>query len=304
MRNHKPRVTIGLPVFNGENYVAEAIDSLLAQTYSDFELIISDNASADRTEEICRAYASKDRRILYLRNETNMGAARNFNQTVELAGGEYFKWAAHDDLCAPELIERCVDVLDRDPSIVLCYALSGAIDKHGDRVPDFDAKPTLGSPKPHERFFECVCVPHPQDAVFGVVRADMLRKTRLIGRFMSSDRVLLGELVLLGPFYEIPEYLFFKRQHLEQHWRVHRTRRSRQAWWDSAKTGKLVFRSWRLLREHLLSIGRAPLSWQERTWCYAYMGWWIRLNWRYLSRDLMPWRSELMSLEPAKVDSG
>ena len=112
MLNNKPRVSIGMPVFNGENYLAEALDSLLTQTFSDFELIISDNASTDKTEEICRAYAVRDQRIRYFRNQENLGASRNYNRVFELSSGEYFKWAAHDDLCAPEFLGRCVDVLD------------------------------------------------------------------------------------------------------------------------------------------------------------------------------------------------
>ncbi len=292
MINEKPHVSIGVPVFNGENYLAEALDSLLAQTFSDFEIIISDNASTDKTEEICRAYAARDRRIRYFRNEENLGASPNYNRTFELSSGEYFKWAAHDDLCAPEFLERCVEVLDQDTSVILCYSRIQAIDEHGAVLQSFDAKPKLGSPEPRERFYECVCVPHAQVAVFGLARASVLKKTRLIGNFSSSDRVLLGELALLGRFYEVPEFLLFKRHHPQQHWRVYPTRHLRQAWYDPARAGKITFPHWRLLREHLISIGRASLSWQDRTWCYIYMVWWMRLHWRYLAENLVlkePW---------------
>src|SRR5207244_10480282 len=107
-----PRVSIGVPVYNGERYIAETLDSLLAQTFEDFELIISDNASHDRTEGICRAYAAKDSRIRYVRNSTNLGAARNYRLAVELSSGEYFRWANCDDLFAPTSLSRCVEVLD------------------------------------------------------------------------------------------------------------------------------------------------------------------------------------------------
>jgi len=119
IKNHKPRVSIGLPVYNGENYLEEAIDSILAQTYKDFELIISDNASTDRTPDICQAYANKDPRIRYYRNEKNIGAAVNFNRVFELSSSEYFKWAAHDDIIAPDYISECIEILDNDDSIVL-----------------------------------------------------------------------------------------------------------------------------------------------------------------------------------------
>ncbi len=123
-----PRVSVGLPVYNGENFIKDALDSILAQTFEDFELIISDNASTDGTQQICRQYTSKDQRIRYIRNDGNIGASKNFNQVFELSSGEYFKWIAHDDLCAPEFLERCVEVLDQDPSIVLCFARPKAID--------------------------------------------------------------------------------------------------------------------------------------------------------------------------------
>src|SRR5262245_35151443 len=120
-----PRVSVGLPVYNGERFVADAIDSILSQDFEDLELIISDNASEDATEEIARAYVEKDARARYVRNEVNVGAARNYNNLVDMARGEYFKWAAHDDQCAPGFVGRCVDVLDRDESVVLVFPRAG-----------------------------------------------------------------------------------------------------------------------------------------------------------------------------------
>src|SRR3546814_12920885 len=92
------RVTIGLPVYNGANYLAAAIESILAQTVADFDLIISDNASTDATEQICRAYAGADRRIRYVRQPQTLGAAANFNLLARMSEKPYFKWAAPDDL--------------------------------------------------------------------------------------------------------------------------------------------------------------------------------------------------------------
>jgi glycosyltransferase involved in cell wall biosynthesis len=126
-----PRVSIGLPVFNGERYLARALDSLVAQDFEDFELIISDNASTDGTSEICQEYAGRDRRINVHRNERNIGAVGNFNRTLQLSSGDYFKWAAHDDWCAPEFLSRCVEVLDEDPSMILCFTAMGVADAEG-----------------------------------------------------------------------------------------------------------------------------------------------------------------------------
>src|SRR6266850_1186232 len=133
-----PRVSIGLPVYNGERYVEETLDSLLAQTYEDFELIICDNDSGDRTQEICQSYAAKDRRIRYGRNPTNLGAAKNYRLTFELSSGEYFRWATCDDLFAPTSLERCIEVLDRELSTVLVYPKTKLIDDRGRIISDYD----------------------------------------------------------------------------------------------------------------------------------------------------------------------
>src|SRR5262245_38883261 len=120
MQGHsRPRVSIGLPVYNGERYLAETLNSMLAQTFEDFELIICDNASTDQTEQICRFYAGKDTRICYVRNATNLGAAKNYRRTFELSSGDYFRWANCDDLFAPESLACCVEILDWKPSVVL-----------------------------------------------------------------------------------------------------------------------------------------------------------------------------------------
>src|SRR5687768_11755331 len=111
-------VSVGMPVFNGERFIEAALDSVLAQNYGDLEVVISDNASTDDTEEICRSYAAKDDRVRYFRNRINYGIAFNFNNVFRLSSGRYFKWAASDDVCAPDFLSRCVEILDRDASIV------------------------------------------------------------------------------------------------------------------------------------------------------------------------------------------
>src|SRR3990172_5433048 len=129
-----PVVSIGLPVYNGENYIEKAINSILSQTFKDFELIISDNASTDNTMDICKILSAKDRRIRYYRNEINRGAAWNFNRVFQLARGKYFQWACHDDVWIPTLLERYVEVLDQMPKVVLCYTKTTYIDEHGMRI--------------------------------------------------------------------------------------------------------------------------------------------------------------------------
>ena len=119
----RPTVSIGLPVHNGAAFLAEAIESIPAQTFTDFELVISDNASTDRTPEICRSYTAADGRIRYYRQEANIGAARNYNVVFQRSSGKYFKWAAHDDLIRPTYLARCVAALEADPEAVLCHSI-------------------------------------------------------------------------------------------------------------------------------------------------------------------------------------
>jgi glycosyltransferase involved in cell wall biosynthesis len=268
MSENKPRVSIGLPVRDGENYLAETLDSILAQTYSDFELIISDNASTDRTEEICRVYAARDERIRYFRNEENLGAAENFNRVLGLSAGDYFKWAAHDDLCAPEYLARCVGVLDREPEVVLCYPKTRIIDGQGEFVEDYFDGFHLDSPKPHIRFRDVFRAPGLCNPVFGLMRARILGQTALIGNYAASDRVLLAELALHGRFYEVPEYLFLRRGHPQRSLAANVTDSEIAAWFDPAMRGKVLLPRWRRLLEYLRAARRAPLSRTERIRCY------------------------------------
>lgn len=282
-----PRVTIGLPIYNGQNYLAQTMDSILAQTYRDFEIIISDNASTDQTESICREYAARDARVHYYRNETNIGASANYNRVFELGQGAYFKWAAHDDLLAPTYLERCVEVLDRYPDVVLAYTQAKAIDDKGNIVKIYPGKHHFASPMPRERFYEFVLDPHPVVAVFGLMRREVLGRTRLIGKYSGSDRPLLSELSLLGKFYEVPEHLFFYRFHEEQSWGGNKSSQAQQAWYDPLRAGKITFPQWRLLREHLRSIERSPVGIKDRVSCYLYMGYWMAKNRRRLGRNLL-----------------
>ena len=288
MSEDKPRVSVGLPVFNGEDYLAEALDSILAQIYPDFELIISDNASTDRTQEICKAYAAKDPRIRYYRNEQNLGAAKNYNRVFELSSGEYFKWVAHDDLCAPEFLERCIEVLDHEPTVVLCYPRTDLIDARGEIQGKYADSLNLRSPKPHERFRQFFDTQGLCHAVFGVIRASVLKKTPLIGNYVASDRVLLGELALHGEFCELSEYFFYRRIHPQISTKANVTENEIAAWFDPGKRNKVLLPRWRRFFEYLRAIKRAPLSWSERVRCYVQVGRFVLLpkRWGGMGEDL------------------
>lgn len=286
--NLAPPLTIGLPVYNGARFVGIAIESILAQTYREFELIISDNASTDDTEAICRTYVEKDNRVRYIRNEVNIGAARNYNRLLDASGSRYFKWAAHDDVLAPEYLARCMEVLDRCPTVVVCHTETIYIDENGATCGNFDDRLDLRSPKPHERYRDYLFRPYPRcNAIFGVIRTEALRRTPLFGCYLSSDRVLLGELALRGEIYRVPEPLFLRRDHPGQAWKANPTRELLQAWFDPSRKGKITFPSWRILLEHSRAVMRVPMDWTERFLCLRQLGTWIRRNDGTLVRDLL-----------------
>lgn len=283
----RPHLSIGLPVFNGENYLAGALESLLAQTYGDFEIVISDNASTDGTESICRTCAALDQRIRYYRNGKNHGSAWNFNQVFALSSGEYFKWAAHDDLCAPEYLERCVAVLDRDPSVVLCHAWARVIDKQGRALEDYTTRLNTDSPRPRDRFHDLVLVKNRCYEASGVIRAGALGATRLMGSYPVADRILLAELAFQGRFHEVPEYLFFPRSHPAQSVQALPTQHQRAVWFDPDQAGHIVLPEWRTFLEYCRAIHQAPIAWSERAWCYLFMAQWVRRYRKRMRSDLV-----------------
>ncbi len=284
-----PQVSIGLPVYNGDDYLANALESILEQTFTDFEVIISDNASTDGTEAICQEYAERDSRIRYFRSEKNYGASWNYNRTFELAAGELFRWAAHDDLLTPTLLEKSVHIMDLHPEIVLCTTWVQDIDEHGDDVEVKQSRVGGDLPLPHQRFrgLSMVRAAFNCEEIFGLIRADILRKTPLIAPYSDSDRTLLAELGLYGPFYEIPEPLFLHRLHPKGSVVVNPSRQERTAWFDTSAVNRLVFPSWRQLRELLFVVWRGPVSWKERAYCYLHMLTWIKRRRRHLRRDLV-----------------
>jgi len=227
----QPRVTIGVPVYNGERFIAAALDALLTQSFADIEVVISDNGSTDRTEEICRRYAQTDPRVRYDRTPENRGLAWNFNRVVELARGEYFKWAACDDLCAPTYVERCVQILDRNPDVVWCHSqtryidISGQLLATGTPLAFLDpgdgstgaAIPwTRASARPYQRFYAVMTGPGEVYDLYGLMRTAALKRTQGFLPFYGADRVLLAELSFVGRYAEVPEPLFFARRHADQ----------------------------------------------------------------------------------------
>lgn len=270
-----PKVTVGMPVYNGSRYLSAAIEALLAQTLEEFELIISDNASSDGTMEICRKYAAQDSRIRVHRNEENLGAARNYNLLVDLARGRYFKWASHDDLCAPKFLERCVSCLDAaPPHVVMCAPQTILIDAEGQQIGPYTTDLQLPEGRAYRRIARLVSRLQMCNCVFGVVRSEVLRTTRLIGSYPASDVVLLSELALRGQMWQVPEPLFYRRVHAEMSRQRHRDPLDVAAWFDPKGVHWTHrFAGTRRWWEQCRVIVEAPLPAHERALCLATAAW-------------------------------
>jgi glycosyltransferase involved in cell wall biosynthesis len=272
-----PRLSIGLPTYNGENFLAESLDALLGQSYEDFELIISDNASKDGTEDICRRYARQDSRIRYLRQPRNLGCAPNHNVLVQQARGELFKWASDDDLYARDLIERCVAALDEYPDVVLAHSWTAMIDGSRTLTKAVRYPLATASPRAPERF-RSMLFEKGGDDDGGVIRMDVLRRVRPYDSYLHSDRTLVTEICLQGPFYQVPDWLYFRRDHPDASLRAFPSIRGNCTNLDPRRADRLHHPVPRLVAEYIWAyvsmIQRAPLSWADRRECYRHLASW------------------------------
>jgi glycosyltransferase involved in cell wall biosynthesis len=298
-----PLVSVGLFVYNGEQFLKAALDSILNQTFTDFELIISDNASTDRTGEIAEAYAKRDGRIRYYRSEKNMGAGWNARRVYELATGKYFKLAAVDDLIEPDFLRQCVAVLESDPSCVVAHSRTTEVDENGNFIRNYVTPMKTDSNDPVERFRGLLTTGGDMCyQIFGVMRMSALRQLPPQGSYVNADGVLLARMSLLGRFHEIPEYLFISTRHSKQSMatlpvRLTRQRRFRLTnrycnlpspeWWDPAKTRALTFPEFRRSLEYFLSIYRAPLGARQKLRSYCVFLPWIRWQFTGMVKDLL-----------------
>lgn len=257
----RPRLGVGLPVYNGERFLAETLDSLLSQTYEDWVLVVADNASTDRTGEIVQDYAARDRRIEYLRHPTNIGVLENFNDVFRRAGTEYFRWHAADDLSLPTYTARCVDVLDSDPTVAVAYCKTMDIDQDGRELGPYEDGVHTPQPSPRQRFLQVMAKLRRCNATFGLMRSSMVERTRLLQPFLSSDLCFMAELALHGKFIEVPERLFCRRYHDGASSAM--TEEERWAF-NSARPAAPTHYAFRLWWGYWTATIRAPLPLEER----------------------------------------
>jgi glycosyltransferase involved in cell wall biosynthesis len=306
------KVSIGLPVYNGENYLELAIDTILKQTNSDFELIISDNCSNDATAEICQAACHRDARVRYIRQNRNIGAIGNFNSLIHLARGCYFKWAAHDDVMDAEYIESLVQVLDNNSQIDWVYANSDMIDAEGRSFKqilppqyegfELDAQQQprwAGHPRKNAdsdsaaaRFRGVIlginwCVDS-----YGLFRLKALKRTRTLLPVYGAEKILIAELALNGKSAWVPELLFYQRVHANASGNLASEEAQREFSGNNTNTSGAGFVSTRLyiLWAHFSAVNRTRLPLLEKLRAYQAVAEYI-LQVRKWRKILQSWRS-------------
>lgn len=283
-----PTLSVGMPVYNAERFLRKALDSILSQTFTDFELLLSDNASTDGTEAICREYAARDGRIRYSRNPANLGAGRNFRKVYDLAVGRYYKQAAHDDFCEPTMFERCIEALEADPALTVASPRTRIVDEDGRFLEDYEVRFRFADPDPLVRWEDLVLHKHQCYQIFGIHRMSALKQLPPMGSFTNADGVLLAQLALLGPFYEVPERLFISTRHARQSsWTMPQrlsgkgrrlTRTSGTLpnieWWDPSRAKRISFPEINILARYWATVGLVRLGPAQKLRAY-----WILLRW-------------------------
>jgi glycosyltransferase involved in cell wall biosynthesis len=256
---------------------------MLAQTFTDFELIITDNASTDRTEEICRKFAEADPRVRYHRNERNVGGARNQAIAVELSRGKYVRLSAHDDKMAPTHLEECLAALAAHPEAVIAFTSTIVLDEDGNAVGDYHSVRGTAA-RPSTRFRELIFRDHNCDAIYGVIRGDVLRTVRPMENFIDGDKVFLCRLAFHGPFVALDRPLFYKRFHPKNwvgNWR------DRMAWYNPDAKGKATFPNWLELRSFSQAVVTAPIPLTERLRCGLTTLHWVGRYSPKLAKDVL-----------------
>ena len=259
----RPVVSIGVPVYNTDRYIACALDSIIGQTFGDFEVVISDNCSTDDTQAICESYVARDSRIRYIRQKQNVGLPRNWNAVVHAARGEFFKWASASDYCALTMLEQCVAAMRAEPDVVLCYGETQLIDQDGHAIGVYPRDLGFEESSPSERFSRVSQLLSLNNAQCGVMRLDVLRKTRLDRAYPAGDMVLMAELALYGRFKMLPDILLFRRQSSSTLTSM-LSPLDLQRVFDPHATApmKLLRTRWHL--DTLYSIGRSPIPLVEK----------------------------------------
>lgn len=218
-----PRLSIGLPVYNCASTVRESLEALLEQTFTDFELVVSDNASTDDTCAICSEIAARDPRVRIIRQPVNRGAFENFAAVLAPARGEYFMWAAGDDAWHPRFLDICLDALDRRPDVGVVFPRARITSRNLPYLSrtNLPPLPFVEDADPFERvrgYVEMPALSHKANAIYGVWRTALARRAidaiRTIDPHLAGfglDIAMMVYVLAQTKMLELPEVLFDKR---------------------------------------------------------------------------------------------
>jgi len=281
-----PKVSIAMPVYNCAPYIAQSVESLLGQTFGDFEFVISDNASTDGTDEICRRYAAQDSRVRYVRRSENIGGPGNFRYVESLCSAPYHKWSTADDHWHSSFLQEAVQVLDQRSDVVLCHPKARLIDAQGRMLSDYDDPLHLMDESPRTRFRRLYNEIGLCNAHLGLIRRDALSKTRSIAPHKASDVDFLGELALLGKFYLLPDIRFFRRFHEDSSSWARKSDAHQLRYYSPSSRNTSAFGTWHRLRFQWASVWRSPIAPADKFALSIDLGRWMRHQRASLSREL------------------
>ena len=266
------QLTVGVPVYNGERFLAQCLDSLLSQTYGRFVLLISDNASTDGTQEICQRYLKRDPRVRYHRNPSNIGMYGNFNRLLGLVRTPYVKLANADDFWAPTMLADAMQHLQDDPSLVLCYPRAVLVDEEGREIRRYDKPLHVMDDDPGVRFRRVLTELGLVNQLMGVIRTDPVRSMLPLMNHTLADRVFLAELSLHGKIMEHPEFQYFRRFHEESSsWnRASESHQLRRVF--RAGTRRVHLATWKYHAGLVRRVLRSPLGFGARTDLLRFLG--------------------------------
>lgn len=297
INSDKPLVSVGLPVYNGDNYIVGAIESIINQTYRNIELIISDNASTDNTESICRKYASLDNRVKYFRLNDNCGAIVNHNRVLDIAKGKYFQWICHDDECEQSYIQKCVDVLEGNPQIICCFSVIKFIDgkanvlrlsKNELSILDDDRSVRLKKfVNMQKTSVDIFC------AMYGLFRTEFIKKIGQLGTYIAGDQIYLLKMIFEGKLVQLKDPCLSRREHPATAFVAlpklpyYKKYRVAARWGESNCNPMFLLVNWKLMKMAFSYFYGYPMLMPEKIKCYKSLFELFVARWRRLLKELL-----------------
>lgn len=280
-----PRVSFAIPVRNGERFLGRALESILAQDFDNFEVVVCDNASTDGTGDIVQRFAKRNHRVRYIRNEVDIGQIENFNRVYELSRGDFIRWMGADDWLDPDYARKCVAALDARPDAVGVTTQWRLVDDEG-QVEFLDVSgPRVDASTPIRRLHLALMLLQAHrllfDPIYSMLRRKALEHTGLLPINRWTDRILAVELCLLGPFCHLDDCLSSRRN-------AHESRDVRLPRFHERYKRGIREHRWMLYSCYANIVQRARLTrWQRLQGWGLILIYWLRDEFRRRARRLI-----------------